>query len=65
MKIKCGECRFYHPENGYTGRCRRYPPTEIKDVTFDSLEESYREHWPTVHPNVWCGEFKRKVSEDD
>lgn len=44
----CTSCFFYQPTPaGRRGDCRRFPPT---------LDSGF----PTVHPGMWCGEFKAR-----
>jgi hypothetical protein len=55
---QCMACRFYKADHrgAYTGECLRFPPTVVE----------YERHgvFPIVRAGDWCGEFKRKVTDD-
>ena len=48
---RCYEC-FYHASGNSPSHCLRHSPI--------SSAENHRAQWPTVSPNGWCGDFKKK-----
>lgn len=52
--MKCKECRFY--SGGAI--CRRYPPTIVNEG--GGMHPDYRERWPEMLEDDWCGEFQKR-----
>jgi hypothetical protein len=44
---RCIACRYFAPEDGYSGDCRRYPPSSNAGAG----------RWPCVLAREFCGEF--------
>ena len=53
----CEHCRFFLEDEtraDEVGTCRRLPPV----LFFDTIEESSKSAFASVHQDSWCGEFR-------
>lgn len=57
MEPSCEGCMFWKEISGYSGMCRRYPPT-IPPKEIDDREEGYWS-FPMTMADDWCGEFHK------
>ena len=51
---KCIDCHYYRRFIESKGWCRRNPPTHDGGT----MGLGVTAQWPTVHSNMYCGEFK-------
>lgn len=60
-KDQCGNCHYCYCEEGAgtetLADCRRYPPTFWM---FPVGDEDANSQFPTVYPEDWCGEYRRR-----
>lgn len=51
LRVTCGECRHYLPDEMLPGTCKRYPPTVLANGS---------QVLPRMHPADGCGEASRE-----
>lgn len=65
MNASCDTCVFFEPgRNGFTGRCKRNPPSHVVDPNNhgERLSDKVRSMWPIVRADEWCGEHATRES---
>ncbi len=66
LREGCGRCKYRWPDKREEykdhGECRRFPPQVALTASPDG-SSNYEQHWPWMHPDGWCGEFKRREPE--
>lgn len=59
----CSSCRFSEVVDSAYYKCRRYPP--LQEFYWHRFKKWRRIKFPMVEWNMWCGEYKAKVTIEE
>ena len=54
---RCDQCAYFSDLDGEEGECRRFPPAVTPHEDGGTMNS-----FPLVVPDLWCGEFQRRVN---